>query len=289
MTRTRLLALLLCLSISHTAQAAPPSAQPNPKPMMQAQLDVLDRLINVTPDDSPEKPDLLFRRAEMRLEQARQFTAAADAAKRERLETAAIRDYLDITEKFRNYHRLDEVLFYLGYELTQMKHEDMGRNYFKRLIKDFPNSKFIPDVYLSFGEYYFSSGQMDDALKFYEKVLQWPNSRVAGFARYKSAWCHLNLRNFDKAVSIFTELSKTGEPAKLRHEARHDLMRAYAQSSLRPAGAVALAREVAGDEAPGPLLRMLAEAYHAEDRDADCREIAHEVAALDPGGAELCR
>ena len=56
---------------------------------------------------------------------------------------------------------MDEVLFKLAYLLTPVKKEDQAREFFLRLIKDYPNSKYIPDAYLSFAEYYFDKGEMD--------------------------------------------------------------------------------------------------------------------------------
>ena len=52
-------------------------------------------------------------------------------------------------------YEMDEVLFRLAFLLTSVKKEDQAREFFHRLIKDYPNSKYIPDAYLSFAEYYF--------------------------------------------------------------------------------------------------------------------------------------
>ena len=65
--------------------------------------------------------------------------------------------------KFRKYERMDEVLFRLAFLLTSVKKEDQAREFFLRLIKDYPNSKYIPDAYLSFAEYYFDKGEMENA------------------------------------------------------------------------------------------------------------------------------
>ena len=89
----------------------------------------------------------------------------------------AVKAYIGAT-KFKKYERMDEVLFKLAYLLTSVKKEDQAREFFLRLIKDYPNSKYIPDAYLSFAEFYFDKGEMDNALKFYEKVEQFPKSSV---------------------------------------------------------------------------------------------------------------
>src|SRR4029077_14908059 len=104
----------------------------------------------------------------------------------------AVKGYIAAT-KFKKDERMDEVLFKLAYLLTSVKKEDQAREFFLRLIKDYPNSKYIPDAYLSFAEFYFEKGEMDAALKFYEKVEQFPKSSVYPYAVYKKGWCYVNL------------------------------------------------------------------------------------------------
>ena len=85
---------------------------------------------------------------------------------------ASAKEYLEVADhpdKYGSYKRMDEVLFYLAYMLNQVKKEDAARKYFKRLIKDYPKSKFIPYAFLAFGDYFFDQKQLEDALKFYDK------------------------------------------------------------------------------------------------------------------------
>ncbi len=114
----------------------------------------------------------------------------------------AVKAYIAAT-KFRKYERMDEVLFQLAYLLTSVKKEDQAREFFLRLIKDYPNSKYIPDAYLSFAEFYFDKGEMDSALKFYEKVEQFPKSSVYPYAVYKKGWCYVNLGDYKTALETF--------------------------------------------------------------------------------------
>ena len=91
---------------------------------------------------------------------------------------------------------MDEVLFRLAALLTTVKKDDQAREYFHRLIKDYPTSKYIPDAYLVFAEHAFETGEMEAALKFYEKVEQFPKSSVYPYAAYKQGWCHMNLGDY---------------------------------------------------------------------------------------------
>ena len=118
--------------------------------------------------------------------------------------------------------RMDEVLFRLAALLSSAKKDDQAREYFHRLIKDYPTSKYIPDAYLAFAEHAFDGGDMDAALKFYEKVEQFPKSSVYPYAAYKKGWCYINLGNHKAALETFVgvvrltqNLRGTGDPGQL--------------------------------------------------------------------------
>ena len=119
-----------------------------------------------------------------------------------------------------------------------MKKEDAARKYFKRLIKDYPKSRFIPYAFLSFGEYFFEQKELEDALKFYDKVMQFPESPVYGYAKYKEGWVYYNLGDFKQALATFVE----------RHRA--DRARAPARQQEQK---IALAQ--GSEEGLGPRLR----------------------------------
>ena len=174
-----------------------------------ADSEVLQRLIDITNDNDPEKPDLLFRMAESitsnivitisaRASSTRRSSTRATPATRawrsqlkgqqadyqkkaQQWLLASAKAYLEVADhpdKYGSYKRMDEVLFYLAYMLNQVKKEDAARKYFKRLIKDYPKSKFIPYAFLAFGDYFFDQKQLEDSLKFYDKVMQFPESPI---------------------------------------------------------------------------------------------------------------
>ena len=110
---------------------------------------------------------------------------------------------------------MDEVLFKLAFLLTQVKKEDQAREFFLRLIKDYPNSKYIPDAYLSFAEFYFDKGEMENALKFYEKVEQFPKSSVYPYAVYKKGWCYVNMADYKTALETFVGVVRMATEGKV--------------------------------------------------------------------------
>src|SRR6185503_1998519 len=77
----------------------------------------------------------------------------------------AVKTYKGLTDNdaFRNYPKLDIALFDYGYTLQAGKYMKEARAVYDKLLKNFPNSKYVPVAHLVFGEYYFEAGQLADA------------------------------------------------------------------------------------------------------------------------------
>lgn len=297
------------------------------KSITEEQIRVMQRLIDNTNDTDSEKPDLLFRLAELYNEQQHYYNFRAreldqkiydaktrgDQAQVNQLASqqldyqnkekqwllAAVKQYLEVADhpdRYSSYRRMDEVLFYLAYLLTQVKKEDAARKYFKRLIKDYPTSRFIADAYLSFGEYFFENKDIENALKFYDKVLQYPQSRVFGYAKYKEGWCYFNLGDFKQALTTFVsviDMAQRGQGAgsrssriALEREAKKDSVRSYAQIGS-PDKAWPFFQRIGGDYA-FTMLEQLAELYNAQGKFHDSIKVYRQLMSLQPGSPKLC-
>lgn len=292
------------------------------KAVTDSQIKVLQRLIDSTDDDDAEKPDLLFRMAELYFDQEHYYdfrardldqkifdaqqegnSAGAQQLQRQQADfdqrskawlKAAVKEYLLVTNnpKFANYSRMDQVLYSLAFLLTEQKREDLARPIFKRLIKDYPGSQYIPDAYLAFGEYYFEDKQMENALRFYDKVLQFPKSRVYGYAHYKEGWVYLNLNDYKKALSTFVAVIKEASKSKeknqvqLAKEAKKDSVRAYANIGT-PDKAWPFFQNIGGSYAP-TMLEQLAELYNTMGKFDDSIQVYRELIRLTPTSPKLC-
>jgi tetratricopeptide (TPR) repeat protein len=287
------------------------------------QIGVLDRLIQASGSKDPELPDLYFRKAELLGEKSTfyEFQArgldekifAATGSEKQRLEKEqkdnekeaqkwtfeAVKTYLQVAQSdnpiFRKYERMDHVLFYLAFLLTQAKKQEQARVFFLRLIKDYPTSKFIPDAYLSFAEYYFYEGDMEAALKFYDKVTQYPESKVYGFAIYKTGWCWINLQDFEKALTMFVKVIKLAEEGKgadklgigaLQREAKRDAVRAYSEIGS-PENAWPFFQKIGGDFAP-KMLELLADSFYGKGKFVDSIKVYRQLMSLNPESPSLC-
>ncbi len=293
------------------------------KSVTDAQISVLKRLIDNTADNDPEKPELLYRMAELYAEQEHYYNfrardldqkifeaqAQKNVALEQKLKSdqqkyqkaehdwllGAVKQYIavaDHPEKYASYKKMDEVLFYLAYLLTQVKKEEAARTYFKRLIKDYPQSKFLPDAFLSFAEYYFENKDLEAALKFYEKVMQYPDSRVYTYARYKEGWVYYNMGDFKQSLATFVDVihlsQKSSKKGKigLEKEAKKDSVRAYSRVGT-PDKAWAFFKNIGGDYAT-TMLEQLGELYNGQGQFQDSIKIYRQLIALEPKSPKVC-
>ena len=149
--------------------------------------------------------------------------------------------YYRIIKNYPNFNRLCESYYFLGKNLFEMGKQKAALNVFRPMLQKFryPACPFIPNAYLSFGEYYFAKGQVSHALKSYSQVLNFRNSSIYGFALYKVGWCHYNLVRYRLALKKFvsviryargtSEAMKSGRRLSLLKEALRDLVLAYSQ------------------------------------------------------------
>jgi TolA-binding protein len=280
----------------------------------------LKQLISITEDSEVEKADYYFRLAEHYRDQHNWFEfkareldekiyQASDEQKGS-LRTQqggyekqsrdwmvqSIKLYVAIAQNkvWSKYTRMDEVLFNVADMLTQAKRQDRAREFFRQLIRNYPQSKYIPDAYLSFAEYYFNVGEVTKALRLYEAVGKYPDSPIYGYSIYKQGWCWLNLKNPRRALELFIEVitksakwggSKRGKIVLVK-EAQKDSVRAFALFGT-PDQAWNLFKRIGGSYAP-VMLERLAEIYYDQGKFDNSIRIFKKLIALDPRSKKLC-
>ena len=283
----------------------------------RSQIDSLQRIIELS-GDSKETPDLLFRLGELYFEESRDYffqanrkdddlirglatkdVALQEKSKKEKTALMVQRDanaklavnqYTQIVQRYRDYPRTDEVLFFLAHNLMDLNEEKKALIAYGKLVKDYPKSRFVPDAYLAFGEYYFnnSKGRRDwllKALEAYKSAAGFPESSIYGFALYKQGWCHFNLSDYPRAMDLFKATVLYGEftgasalekqgGAKgkntLIREARSDYVRAYERAGLLPQQAKENFSTVASNpDDRFAMMELLASLYYDAGKDRD--------------------
>lgn len=154
----------------------------------------------------------------------------------------------------------DEVLYYLAYEHEQANDLDKARKVYLKLIQNWPQSKFIANAYLAFGELFFNEAQGDPskwalAEQSYGEVIKYPppDNKVFGYAHYKLAYVYWNKGDFQKAISEFKKTIDFGQQftnlpnaKELANSARRDLVPVYALAG-EPKKAHDFFRPLSGD------------------------------------------
>jgi TolA-binding protein len=246
----------------------------------------LERLLRETKKNSPDRPQLVRRLAEGYVEleaagvrdynaaeliatnkktaaseKSKQKSAAGQAKKiAEASRQNAIKYYTMMKDQYPNYSKLDEVLYYLAYEYEQAKDYQNARKVYFELIEKAPQSPYIPNAYLAFGELYFQEAQGDPskfdlAAAAYKEVIKYqpPKNKVYGYARYKLGYVHWNKGEYAETLNEFKAVIEYGDKfsdlpnaKQLAKSARRDLIPVYAISG-NPNKAYAFFKPLSGD------------------------------------------
>jgi TolA-binding protein len=231
--------------------------------IQREQVQLLDEMIQDCIDtkcDVDEAADLYFRKAELHAKQQRFFrlrtqelAIKADTAKKasdkasfkkqsddfaKKAKTAlidAVKVYKSLADNdaFRNYSNMPKALFFYGYTLQSGKYMKEARDVYDKLLKNYPQSPYVPEAHLAFADYHFENNQLADAESRYKRVLQFPKSGVYWYAMYKMGWVHLNLGRHQEALEVFYNVAMNTKNDKkkeiLNRAAKKDIVRAYAE------------------------------------------------------------
>jgi TolA-binding protein len=160
------------------------------------------------------------------------------------------------------YPVLDEVYYYLAYEYEQSGDSANARRVYLDLITKTPNSKYIINAYLAFGELFFNEAMGDPskwepAKQAYQKVTEKkpPENKLYGYAWYKLAYVFWNqndlphaLDAFKKTIDFGTQFVQLPNAKKLAESARKDLIPVYALAGS-PTESYNFFKNLSGDEA----------------------------------------
>ena len=263
--------------------------QARARALLATEINGLESLFNTTPKNAPDRVQLARRLAEdyVELESAAfrdktqaeidrdtlKKTNATAAGQKQALANQAnaimlaarkkcIENYTLIVNDYPQYGQIDEVLYYLAYEYEQANDNANARRVYLDLINKKPNSKYIPNAYLSFGELFFNEAQGDPskwdlAAQAYAKVINFPpeTSKVYGYAWYKLAYVFWNkgeleksLNAFKKTIDFGTNFTQYPGAAKLAESARRDVIPVYALKG-DPGAAYNFLHNLSGDTA----------------------------------------
>jgi len=208
----------------------------------------------------------------------------------------AIRLYEWFARDFPKDPKMDQALFFLGYNSFEINENQKGAEYYSELTKRFPKSSFIAESHFALGEFYFENEKWDLARENYNKVLKFRRHRLFYFALYKFAWTEYRRGQSDKALrtmEILLKYSRTTQDqnaegisrktinkSRLEGEALRDMVLFYAESGSAEK-APEYFQQWAGKESANYLDKL---AYYYADKGNiyGARHVFHYLIKLNP-------
>ncbi|GDX81265.1 hypothetical protein LBMAG42_30760 [Deltaproteobacteria bacterium] len=134
--------------------------------------------------------------------------------------------YRSILTRFPQFQRADEATFYLGAALIDLGQVVEGNDAMTALVKNYPESRYIPDAYVVIGDYWFATSNPYKAQLAYTRAAAYLNSDKYPYALYKLAWCHEGVGEHTRALELMAKAveatREAGQPA-LEAQAAADL------------------------------------------------------------------
>lgn len=190
--------------------------------------------------------------------------------------------------------KVDQALFFLGYNYFELSQEEKGRVYYERLVKSFPESPYIEESNFALGEHYFDKEEWKKAQARYDEIAKDKHARLYSFALYKKAWCQYKMGDAKSALATLERVIRAGKKKssgggvsniRLAGEATKDLIVFYAEAG-DPKSARAYFENIVGGQKVFPMMEALAYHYADIGNRSAARDIFKELISERPTAAK---
>ncbi len=139
-------------------------------------------------------------------------------------------EFIIIMDFFPQFSKMDKVVNYLGHCLFQEELTLASIRMFNYLLKNYRNSKHIPDALLGLERAFYQQNDYKQALRVYYAIIKKPAryKNILDEARYIAGKCHYHLKNYDISVSIF---KKVDNHSKFYDSALYTMALSYLKKS----------------------------------------------------------
>lgn len=253
---------------------------------------LLERFVATEPESAPEMPDALLRLAELKWERARaEYIAAFGAWQRVPQASrgpeptmdyrAAIALYDRLLTRHPDFERNDLVLYMKAYALVELGANVTALDLYRRILAEYPRSRFVPDAHFALAEDHFNAGQdFEAALREYELVMRDQASDLFDISLFKSAWCLWRLGRSQDAALRFRQVLDLGAGSRaglsadqrrrlrdLQDEALDYLIQVFIEDEGNTASDLfRFLQEIGGERYANRVLRRLSDTYMSQAR-----------------------
>lgn len=270
---------------------------------------LLERFLREAPEQASEVPDALLRLSELTWEVSRSdYLASFEHWQRQpenkRSKEPPLPDYertlalyQRIIDQHPDYARLDFVLYMKAFTLLERGENDAALPLFKRILAEFPESRFRPDAHMALAEHVFNTDyDYRAALAEYDRVLAYEESELYDLALFKSAWCLWQLDKKSEAALRFRKVldieGRGAEGSRRRHlkelqsEALEYLIQVFTEDERNRAADVRrFLQEIGGERHVERVLVRLSSTYFDQARFDRGIEAYQLLLELDPKAA----
>ena len=275
---------------------------------------LLTQFVAETPRESRELPEALLRLGELKWEieresfvarfQAWEKKAAADRGPPPDPNYAVARDlFARVLKDYPNFPNYDLALYVDGFMATEQGKHDEAIERFNRIIKEYPQSRFIADAHMARAEWLFGvKYNYAEALTEYEEVMKYKQSDLYGLSLFKSAWCLWRLGRTEDAakrfVSVFevtddknkVNLGQRQQLDELESEALKYLVEVFTEDEKNTATDVyGFLTKIGGDRFAGKVVRALATQFYDQahyERGVEAYELLLKLEPASPEAGE---
>lgn len=211
----------------------------------------------------------------------------------------AVQLYEWFVHDFPQDSKLDQALFFLGYNHFELGNTREGERRYLELVQRYPNSSFVVESHFALGEFYFENEDWRRALDSYLKVIAAKRARLQAFALYKSAWCYYRLGRTQaglQALERVIRLAKAGErdesgfgqravnKIRLGNEALKDYVPFYAEVGVATAAQAEFEKLTGDPKQTLQMLERLAFIYADQGNRASATALFRQLIAMNPNG-----
>ncbi|MDF1565585.1 MAG: tetratricopeptide repeat protein [Deltaproteobacteria bacterium] len=120
--------------------------------------------------------------------------------------------YQRLITQFPDYRYGDAAYYLLGYLLGEQEEHEEALATFDRLVRKYPSSRFVPEVWMRIGEFFFDADQgvypdaLSRAIAAYTNALPFRDHPLYDKVLYKLGWTYYRIDDYDSSVRAFADL-----------------------------------------------------------------------------------